>query len=194
MSQKCSNLAQAHATNKTVPTAYLKAHYSMQQNPYRAPNAELELEKQPANTSGIFSRQGRIGRLRYSAYISTASLIGATLAFGGIGIAEAAKQSDFTTAIAFGLIGTIVCGIMNLFYTARRLNDLNQHWGWLILYFIPAFALFLVLYLVFAPGSAGSNKYGAPAAANKWFHYIMGLLLPALLLLLFFLIPYAGLS
>ena len=49
---------------------------------------------------------------------------------------------------------------------ARRLNDLNHSGWWSVAMLVPFVNFLLGLYLLFAPGTAGSNNYGPAPSAN----------------------------
>lgn len=60
----------------------------------------------------------------------------------------------------------------------RRLNDLNQS-GWLgLLMLVPLVNFFFGLYLLFWPGSKGSNDYGPAPGPNSLLLIVFGLVLP----------------
>ncbi|MBV8634011.1 MAG: DUF805 domain-containing protein, partial [Burkholderiaceae bacterium] len=67
--------------------------------------------------------------------------------------------------LVFLLLGVLVVAT-SFIYTRRRLHDLDQT-GWLsLLLFVPLIGFFFSLYLLFAPGTDGSNSYG-PAPAKQ---------------------------
>jgi Predicted membrane protein len=42
----------------------------------------------------------------------------------------------------------------------RRLHDLNKSWTWIFILFIPLVNFLFYLYLLFAKGTVGSNRFG----------------------------------
>ena len=51
----------------------------------------------------------------------------------------------------------------------RRLHDINQSGLLTLLLFVPILGQILILYLLFAPGTQGTNKYGNPInTLNFW--------------------------
>jgi uncharacterized membrane protein YhaH (DUF805 family) len=150
-------------------------------NPYAPPVATVAdivpgagADFQPVK---IFGTKGRIGRLRYVAYMFAANLIlsvcmwiiVAILGVAGAGIAIAAGGG---APVAMGVMGVIwviyaIVGILNLVFYVRisiqRSHDMNLS-GWAVLWtFIP----FVVLYWIFARGTQGANRFGPPPPPNS---------------------------
>src|ERR1035437_4326860 len=152
-------------------------------NPYSAPTAVLS-EPGSADESyepKIFSVSGRIGRLRYLAYSFFLMLIMMFL----IGILAAFLMPTFAARNATGSRAAILMGILyipaiivTLIMVRRRLNDLD-HSGWLSpIILVPLLNILFGLYLVFGPGSPGTNRYGPKPIKNTWLLVIAGLMLP----------------
>lgn len=56
--------------------------------------------------------------------------------------------------------------VMGLLAGIRRLHDIDQS-GWHMLWsLVPVANIFLVAWLLFAPGSSGNNRFGAPTPAQ----------------------------
>ena len=49
----------------------------------------------------------------------------------------------------------------------RRLNDLDKSGWWQLLYLVPIVNILFALYLLFWPGTKGSNNYGLQPAKNS---------------------------
>ena len=151
-------------------------------NPYASPGAavtDIASDDEPYQPR-IFSTQGRIGRLRYLAY-ATVATFAAVLVIGVLGALlmglTGSGDSGTGTAIMFGALYIPVLAI-SFIMAKRRLNDLDQS-GWLsLLLLVPLLNLVMALYLVFWPGSAGSNRYGPKPVANHWALVILALLVP----------------
>jgi uncharacterized membrane protein YhaH (DUF805 family) len=145
-------------------------------NPYLAPNAAVSdvYGHDEPYAPTIFSLQGRIGRLRYLAYSIGAMVLVAMV--GGIisaiiGFALGSfGSSDGTGVAVFGAIGLFVylpIFALSFIFAKRRLNDLNRT-GWLsLLTLIPLVNLLLASYLIFFPGTVGSNDYGPMPIKNS---------------------------
>ncbi len=124
----------------------------------------------PANTSEfiddryqprIFAFNGRIGRLRYLAYSMIYNLI-LYLVVGILSALMVAASGDSGGALMVAVLGLfyIVMLVMYVVVARRRLNDLDKS-GWLLLLFIVPIVNFLLgLYLLFARGTDGSNRFG----------------------------------
>lgn len=111
----------------------------------------------------FFDLKSRIGRCRYLAY--------------GIGLGLAALVPAFVAGMVMAFVPALGVALLVVLYIAvivfnvgfgvRRLHDLDKT-GWLmLLMIIPLVNLGLVLYLIFAPGTAGENRFGAPPPPNS---------------------------
>jgi uncharacterized membrane protein YhaH (DUF805 family) len=157
------------------------------ENLYSAPQADLS--QVPAMDDSyepkIFSFAGRIGRLRYLAYHLAVTMLIYMVA-GALTALVSVLSLD--SAPNFGLIGVLgIIGFVAFFgammtatltYVKRRLNDLDQSGWWGILMIIPFINFFFGLYLVFAPGTKGSNSYGPAPCKNSTGVIIGGMLFP----------------
>jgi uncharacterized membrane protein YhaH (DUF805 family) len=154
------------------------------QNPYATPTVPVEDIEFPDHPyqPDIFSTQGRIGRLRYIVYTAIVLFVTAFVA----GIAAAVlipmlmKGGSNSNVAVFAMLAVYIPVLYGMVVMIkRRLHDLN-HTGWLaILMFLPLVNIVMSLYLLFWPGSKGSNEYGPAPAKNP-----LGLVLFALVLLL----------
>ena len=156
------------------------------ENPYTAPDAELASGSEELYQPAVFSFQGRLGRLRYLAYSIGLNIIlmavmvplmGATAFMGG----DSGEMSVLTMAmVGLFYVVTIVVSIM---FGKRRLNDLNRSGWWFLLFIIPLVNLALAIYMLFFPGTTGSNNYGSPAVANTTGVLILAWMLPVIAIL-----------
>lgn len=159
------------------------------ENLYSAPQADLSQVPAMDDTyePKIFSFAGRIGRLRYLAYHLAVTMLIYMVA-GIVTVIVSALSMD--SATIFGLIGVlgIICFVAffgsmiaaTLTYVKRRLNDLDQSGWWGVLMIIPFINFFFGLYLVFAPGTKGSNSFGPAPCKNSVGVIIGGFLFPLL--------------
>lgn len=114
----------------------------------------------------IIAWHGRIGRLRFLAYniflyLAVAMVSSNVLISEGIGSLTLLQANLFLGFIIF-------VTMVNVAFSKRRLNDLNQNGWFVLLYLIPIVNLLLFLYLLFIPGSESPNNYGpAPMPANN---------------------------
>ena len=104
----------------------------------------------------MFSTEGRLNRLKFFIYSVCwgfgVSLVGALLL--------AAVSGDRNANAVMTIVIHVVFAIGMFMLSVRRFHDLNTAGGWSCLGFVPLVNLFLFLYLIFAKGTDGSNKYG----------------------------------
>lgn len=151
------------------------------ENPYATPEASVDAG--PGNevyNPKILSFSGRIGRLRYLAYSTGIMLI--VYLFLGIAMGTGASMGETGSMIGVGvgLIGVIFTLVISVAFGIRRLNDMNKSGWWIIINFIPYINLLMAIYLIFFPGTDGSNNYGPAPAPNTTGVKILGLLFPVL--------------
>lgn len=140
-------------------------------NQYAPPNAHVA---DVARGSGFaelnfFSAQGRIGRLRYLAWATGASVL-FNIAITGIGMAMPGSIL-FTIA---SIIGIVVLIWFSALCAIKRCHDMNISGWWSLTSFIPIIALAWA----FWPGTQGDNRFGPPPPPNTLGVRILGLLLP----------------
>lgn len=140
-------------------------------NQYAPPVAEVADVASSAGTAELklFSAQGRVGRLRYLAYSTGASLV-YSLLIGLLG-ATLAGTSTATTITLLAYVPllwfTVITGI-------KRCHDIGISGWWSLTLIIPLIALVWI----FVPGNKGVNRFGPPPPANTWGVRLLGLLLP----------------
>jgi len=142
-------------------------------NPYNAPNAELaEVGGEGTYDPKMFAVNGRIGRLRYIAYTWGASIL-LYIALGilaAIAIPVLMHGDDGPGGALIALFMIVVyvpAFAIGFIYAKRRLNDLDQT-GWMsLLLIIPLVNFVFALYLVFAPGTDGPNRFGPAPSKNS---------------------------
>lgn len=139
-------------------------------NQYAPPRADVA---DMTRTSGVaelnyFSAQGRIGRLRYLAYATGASIVFNLLVTAITLFLPGILASVVTIALAIAFIWfSVLCSI-------KRCHDLNISGWWTLTSVIPVIAIAWI----FWPGSAGDNRFGPPPPPNTLGVRILGLLLP----------------
>lgn len=138
-------------------------------NQYAPPRAEVGDMTRASGVGELnyFSARGRIGRLRYLAYATGASMI-----FNVLVTALAMSPGIFASLVVIALTlvfiwFSVLCGI-------KRCHDLNISGWWTLTSVIPLIALAWV----FWPGSSGDNRFGPPPPPNTLGVRILGLLLP----------------
>ncbi len=157
------------------------------ENPYQAPESDV---RQAANNTPyqpkFFSVHGRIGRLRYLAYLFAFYLI--TLPVIGVLIGLTVMFSSDGGGLLMGLFGLLTFAayiavlVFVIILAKRRFNDMDKS-GWLcLLLLIPLVNLFVALWVIFGRGTAGPNKFGAEPNKNP-----LGVkILAGLMIVLFF--------
>ncbi|AJD48148.1 DNA translocase FtsK [Isoalcanivorax pacificus W11-5] len=129
----------------------------------------------------FLSLSGRIGRLRYLAYCMGLMLITYPVIFIIFSLSGLFTGQPPGPMVFISLAVVYLALLVFTFgYAVRRLNDMDQS-GWLsLLMLIPLVNVIMVLVLLFARGTAGSNRYGpAPVPNTK------GVVVLALIPLLF---------
>lgn len=111
----------------------------------------------------FFELNSRIGRLRYLAYGTGLLLLTA------VGLMLCSALYNLSSALSVALLGVVYIGmlVMSIALGVRRLHDLDKSGWWLLLMIVPLVNLFLALYLIFAGGSDGENRFGAPPPPNS---------------------------
>lgn len=147
-------------------------------NPYAAPNATDFADNTAGYSPEVFSFSGRIGRLRYLAYGMAwnlcIGLVGSLL----IGVLAAVAGNVAGMVVVGSALIYIAFLVPTFAMTVRRLNDLNVS-GWLsLLMLVPLVNFVLMLFLVFAPGTQGLNKYGPAPGPNSGLVVVAALVLP----------------
>ncbi|MCP4387562.1 MAG: DUF805 domain-containing protein [Gammaproteobacteria bacterium] len=158
-------------------------------NPYTAPDAALDSGHETLYEPKIFSFSGRIGRMRYLAYSFGISFL-LMLVIGVVTGMMAALGATAGIAAGESIMGMVVLGLSAVVYIAvivlsigfakRRFNDLDRSGWWLLTFLVPLVNLLVSIYLVFFPGSDGSNKFGPAPTANSIGVLILGWAIPVL--------------
>ncbi len=145
-------------------------------NPYQTPSGQLTVNEEGHGDIRFFSPSIRIGRLRYLAHGFLFAIAFYAILAAGLGLAIGVS-GFFWVLVAAAYIGFVVVTVILLI---QRLHDLN-HSGWLsLLMFVPLLNFVFALYIIFAPGTKGTNNYGLQPPPNKTWHWILGLMWPVL--------------
>ena len=151
-------------------------------NPYVTPKGNLQQETEKFAQIRIFSTKGRLGRLRYIAYAFTLMFIAQILVVVGTpSIIVATSDGPASSALIFAVFSC--AAVLGLMLGMQRCHDLDKS-GWLILLsLIPIINFFFTLYLIFAPGTQGANRFGMPPPPNTLVVKILALIIPAIFLI-----------
>jgi len=132
-------------------------------NPYQPPRADVAdvySEATEFQDVALWSAAGRIGRLRYLAYLGASYLLFALFAGIGGGISAAARSPNALLVI-MGLFG-IVYGVWVIMKAIQRSHDMGWS-GWTVLLTLIPFVAFIWF---LKGGTPGNNAYGAPPPPN----------------------------
>ncbi|WP_017902856.1 DUF805 domain-containing protein [Pseudomonas asplenii] len=133
------------------------------QSPYAPPAAKVGDTLPTFGPLKVFSLNGRIGRLRYLAWSMTAALATLALIAVLVGVlkgAEVVSGLAIILAVAFYILLTIQMAV-------QRLHDIGWS-GWLwLLSLVPFVGYVFPFVLMFYPGDASANRYGAPPPPNS---------------------------
>ncbi|HEX8956047.1 MAG TPA: DUF805 domain-containing protein [Burkholderiaceae bacterium] len=157
-------------------------------NPYNAPIAAMtDVAEDDTYMPSMFAFSGRIGRLRYLAYSSMASIL-CFIVMGILGAVAAAVGSASHEGLgAAAVIVMMLCYIpmiaISFIYARRRFNDTGNT-GWLsLLLLVPIVGFLVALYLIFAPGTEGRNQYGAAPGPNNMAAMLGAIIVPMVAIL-----------
>lgn len=117
----------------------------------------------------LFSAQGRIGRLRYLAYSTVASMIYSVLL--SVLFALFAGSEMLTVATWLAVIAVLWFSVIT---GIKRCHDINISGWWSATLIVPV----ITLVWMFAPGSKGENRFGPPPPPNNWGVRLLGVILP----------------
>ncbi len=130
----------------------------------------------------VFSAKGRIGRVRYLGWSMGFTMLALVVLFAAMGAAGAMAGQGLAMAIYF--IGLIPMTVISAFFVIQRLHDLDKS-GWLfLLMLVPLVNLFFTLYIIFAPGSQGANRYGNPPPPNSTGVLVLAWMLPVMVIVI----------
>lgn len=106
----------------------------------------------------IFTTDGRISRLPYVKYIVLLWIASAVVGFvfdfiGGNG------ESSLLLSIPMGAL-LLGMSVGNIMLDIRRLHDLNKSGWFCLVMLVPFVNIIFQLYLLFAQGTVGYNRYG----------------------------------
>ncbi len=156
-----------------------RKHY----NPYQTakPRRQSFGNYHSFNNSSWYHWSGRIGRLRFLSYQFLA--IGMLMAiFAAINVLFKSLDDKILHIIM------AACSVPALFYIliiypARRLGDMEKSRWLTLLMFIPAVNVLFFIYLIFPRGRENATSAGLTPRPNRWWHGLLALVLPLILLL-----------
>jgi len=150
-------------------------------NPFQPPRAgvnDVMSGHVQAQEPTVWSSKGRIGRLRYLAYMMGGYL--ALLVMIGLGAVLGGTGSPGAMA-ALMVIGFIPYMVLSVLSGIQRSHDIGWS-GWAVLgSFVPFVNIFIMLMWVFKGGDKGGNQYGAPPTDNPLSVKLLALTMPVVM-------------
>ena len=123
----------------------------------------------------LWPPEGRMGRLRLLAY-GTGMYIAFLLVSGLLGIVAGMTRSTNATLVV-GILSFVLYFVGATVLLIQHSHDLDLSGWWSIAAFIPLVGLFWL----FKGGTPGRNRWGAPPPPNGWGVRILGLIIPAVM-------------
>jgi len=156
--------------------------YSVSNDPYAAPTANLDTSSAPVQTS-LWSAKGRLGVLAYFAQSLVFTILAMIILFAALAIVGAVTGGGLDgmasmmeggnsgpMGIAMLVVGLpifLVILYVGVCFAIKRLHDRGHSGWWCLLLLVPIVSLLLYLYLL-VPGKKVSNAYGAPRPTKGW--------------------------
>lgn len=140
-------------------------------DPYAPPRAQVSdvAHSHAVGELKLFSAQGRVGRLRYLAYSTGASLVYKVLVMAWtLGLAGSTAFNVAMVACAIALL------CFNVITGIKRCHDMGISGWWTLTLVIPV----IVFAWIFWPGTRGDNRFGPPPPPNTLGVRLLGLVLP----------------
>lgn len=154
---------------------------AVEMNPYAAPASAVEQLSAEFGDTPIFSFTRRAGRLRYFTRSMIAGVVGyvilvvAAIIVAGVaaGSAGAGASEEEITALVVPALAlpmiliSLALLVVTWMFGMQRLHDLGLSGWWHLLILAPLVNFVFWLYLLFAPGTRGENRYGPPPPPNS---------------------------
>jgi uncharacterized membrane protein YhaH (DUF805 family) len=153
-------------------------------NPYLAPGAALSGPESGKDTyePKLWAWRGRIGRLRYMAYlfiVSILNMVPVTILMGLLGAAGILSQNQ-DALVGLSALFYLPLLVFSFVLAKRRFNDVNRSGWFSLLLWVPLVNFIVSLYLIFARGDEGANDFGAAPSPNTTMIKVVGLVFPIL--------------
>ena len=160
------SLAETHETSSSASDL---SHASA--SPYAPPRAAVGDDLPEYSSLNVFTIHGRIGRLRYLAWmlvLSVAMLVASgIIATASFAVATASPTLGIILGSLLGFALFIVLTVVSVQIGVQRLHDLGWS-GWLyLLNLVPLVNSIFPLLLLVLPCNPGANQYGAPPPRNS---------------------------
>ncbi len=131
---------------------------------------------QPLSANGRFNRLSYLGWLCLFGFVFSAAATAVMFISGaGVALMTASTDPSQLTGASFGILfslGMFVLAVFAIYisfvFAIRRLHDTDTT-GWLsLLLLVPVINVFLILFLLFAPGTQGPNRFGNVRPSKEW--------------------------
>ena len=150
--------------------------------PYTPPKSTVADMARGYSELKVFSAKGRIGRVRYLGWSMGFTMLAMVVLFAAIAVAGAIGGQGLAMTLYF--IGIIPMTVVSALFVIQRLHDLDKTGWWFLLMLIPLVGLFFALYVVFAPGTSGANRYGNPPPPNSTGVVVLAWMVPVMLVVI----------
>ena len=157
---------------------------AMDENPYSAPEADLGQGSTELYQPKVFSFSGRLGRLRYLAYLMGMYLLMIAVMIPMSTLGFNAVEPGNSSVIAMVVMGIlyVIMLVAGFTFAKRRMNDLNRSGWWILAFIVPILNILAAIYVLFFPGTAGDNNFGPAPTANTLGVKILALAMPIIAL------------
>lgn len=110
----------------------------------------------------IFTIEGRLNRLGYFKRYIALVVVSTIIAFigGFIGGLITGDPDSILVTVPTGII-SLATGVGGFMLGIRRLHDLDKSGWFMLLILVPLVNMIFLIYLWFAPGTVGYNRFGA---------------------------------
>lgn len=142
-------------------------------NPYEMPKSDVAIIDDTSFCDvKLFSVAGRLGRIRYLGYYFGITLLGAFvvgLAMALLGFLTTVLPENLALILSFVVMGGayIFMIVVSVMLCIQRLHDINASGWWCLLFLVPVVNVILSIVLLFAPGTAGANRFGDETPPNS---------------------------
>ena len=167
------NEAERYLEERNKPKAIVPAASAPQHEAIRPYDRAQHSNAVDTGAPGWFSLEGRIGRQTYfwrMAAISFGSLVvvwlvatwyGVTLANSMPEGVDLVSMAEMAGTQIFLLVGFLAQGFV-VPQETKRLHDINLSGWYQLVFAIPVIGQLFHLYVLFCPGTVGTNQYGQP--------------------------------
>jgi uncharacterized membrane protein YhaH (DUF805 family) len=143
-------------------------------NVYAAPGANFSSNDPVAETK-MFAMNGRIGRIRWIAYMSSLWIL-ASVAI--VTFIKLVSLININLALTISKALPLTVWLIPLLVSRRRLHDLGLSALYLIGVIIPFVNLYFIFMLIFKRGDEGNNEFGPEPAPNDRKVYLLAFIIP----------------